>query len=113
MTTSMAALVVPALLFIGVCMPGVSTNAELAFDMPEGRCLDAAEYPGTCKLWSEGYGKAVPAACSGDCEFEKRGPKCFVTGRGCGCTNQCMCTTNGRTNVIGEQCSTSGTAAEL
>jgi hypothetical protein len=71
---------------------------------PDGQCLDAAEYAGTCKLWKEGYGKAVPAACRGDCDFEQRGPKCYVSGRGCHCHNPCQCTTNGKTNTVGIQC---------
>ena len=73
-------------------------------EWPGGQCLDAAEYAGTCKLWRDGYGKAVPAACRGDCQFEQRGPKCYVTGRGCNCNNPCQCTTNGKTNTIGMQC---------
>lgn len=82
------------------------SGIELPNDVnwPDGQCLDAAEYAGTCKLWKEGYGKAVPAACRGDCDFEQRGPKCYVTGRGCHCNNPCQCTTNGKTNTIGMQC---------
>ena len=82
------------------------SGIELPDDVnwPDGQCLDAAEYAGTCKLWKEGYGKAVPAACRGDCDFEQRGPKCYVTGRGCHCNNPCQCTTNGKTNTIGMQC---------
>ena len=83
-----------------------TSGIELPDDVnwPDGQCLDAAEYAGTCKLWKEGYGKAVPAACRGDCDFEQRGPKCYVTGRGCHCNNPCQCTTNGKTNTIGMQC---------
>ena len=83
-----------------------ASGIELPDDVnwPDGQCLDAAEYAGTCKLWKEGYGTAVPAACRGDCDFEQRGPKCYVTGRGCHCNNPCQCTTNGKTNTIGIQC---------
>lgn len=80
------------------------TELPAGGEWPGGQCLDAAEYAGTCKLWRDGYGKAVPAACRGDCQFEQRGPKCYVTGRGCNCNNPCQCTTNGKTNTIGMQC---------
>lgn len=79
--------------------PGVASDLD-------GECLESAEYPGTCKLWEEGYGKAVPAACTGDCVFEAIAGqgRCKVTGKGCGCTNPCKCTTNQKTLVIGAEC---------